>query len=259
MKNGRRRFALVREIPDTFDRCIKPPDNPQPINVHLARVQHRRYCGALSELGLELIILPGDNGCPDCVFVEDTAVVIGERAIITRPGAESRRDEVGAVREALTPYKQIVQILPPATIDGGDVLLTEDWLFVGLTERTNQEGFSQLEALLGESHLRVVSIPMGRSLHLKTACNYLGKGFMVVNYLDFDQDVFADFEIVRSDPSESSKLSFLVVEGSVLLPDDCPKTREEFERRGWRTIAVDASEIRKAQAGLTCMSILFEG
>ena len=252
-----RRFALVREIPRTFDRCIKPLEDPQIIDVDLARSQHREYCNALSRLGFELIVLSADDRYPDCVFVEDTAVVVGNRAIVTRPGAASRRGEVEAVCEALEPYKGIKRIHSPGTLEGGDVLVAGDWLYVGLTERTNQEGFDQLKALLEGTARRVVPVPMGRTLHLKTACNYLGHGLMVVNHLDFSPDVLSDFEILMTDPAEAWKLSFLPVDGSVLLPDDCPRTREEFERRGWRTIGLGLSEIRKAQAGLTCMSILF--
>jgi dimethylargininase len=253
-----KRFALVREIPETFDRCLKPLEKPQTIDLELARHQHRKYCEALSQLGLELIILPGDNRYPDCAFVEDTAVIIGNQAIITRPGVESRRGEVKAVREALGPYMHIHRIVPPGTIEGGDVLLAENFLFVGLTARTNHEGLSQIETLLEKSPVRVVSIPVRKTLHLKTVCNYLGNGTMVVNRFDFDLAVWSGFEIIRSDPSEASKLSFLPVGQSVLLPDDCPKARKEFERRGWRTIPLGLSEIRKAQAGLTCMSILFQ-
>lgn len=206
-----------------------------------------------------MIAVPADRRYPDCAFVEDTAVVIGQRAIITRPGVESRRGEVEAVREALAPYKHIERILPPGNLEGGDVLRVENRLFVGLTGRTNHEGFLQIEALLQKSHLRVVSVPMGRTLHLKTACNYLGKGVMVVNRFDFYPEVFSHLEMIRTDPSEASKLSFLPVDGSLLLPDDCSRAREEFEKRGWRTIPLGLSEIRKAQAGLTCMSILFQG
>ncbi len=258
-REGNHRFALVREIPETFDLCIKPLDNPQTIDVDLARLQHRKYCETLSQLGFELVVLPPDNRYPDCAFVEDTAILIGDSAIITRPRVESRQGEVEAVREVLSPYKHIERILPPGTIEGGDILLAKGSLFVGLNERTNQEGFRQLEALVAKSPLQVISVPMGKTLHLKTACNYLGKGLMVVNYFDFDPEVFSDFEIIRPDSSEASRLSFLPVEGSVLLPDDCPRAQEEFKKRGWRTLPLDISEIRKAQAGLTCMSILFQG
>lgn len=251
------RFAIVREIPDTFDQCIKPLESPRAINVELARIEHQKYREALSHLGFELIVLPADSRYPDCPFVEDTALVIGDRTIITRPGAESRRGEVEAVCEALTPYKRVERIAPPGTLDGGDVLWAEDQLFIGLTERTNREGFRQMEALLKESPLHVVPVPMGKTLHLKTACNYLGKGLMVVNYFDFDSKVFSNFEIIQVDPSERPKLSFLSIDESVLLPEDCPKAGNEFEKRGWKTITLPLSEIRKAQAGLTCMSILF--
>jgi dimethylargininase len=255
---SRQQFAIVRKIPATFDQCIKPLDSPLDIDIDLARLQHQKYCDTLSKLGFELIILPADNRYPDCPFVEDTAVVIGERAMITRPGAPSRRGEVAVVRHALAPYKRIEQIQPPGTLDGGDVLLAENHLFVGLTERTNQEGFSQMEALLKQSHIRMTPVPMGRTLHLKTACNYLGKGLMVVNHFDFSPSLLSDFEVILSDPSEASRLSILPVGEFVLLPEDCPKAQNELERRGLRTIMLGLSEIRKAQAGLTCMSILFQ-
>jgi dimethylargininase len=256
-KDPVRRFALVREIPRTFDRCIKPLENPQMIDADLARFQHREYCNALSRLGLELIVLPADDRYPDCAFVEDTAVVVKERAIVTRPGAASRRGEVEAVRKALEPYRDIQPIRYPGTLEGGDVLVAEDRLYVGLTGRTNLEGYDQLKTLLEVTPRRMIPVPMGRTLHLKTACNYLGNGLMVVNHLDFSPDILSDFQLLMVDPAEARKLSFLPVEGSVLLPDDCPRTQEEFERRGWRTIGLGLSEIRKAQAGLTCMSILF--
>ena len=257
--HGKHRFALVREIPDSFDQCIKPRENPQIIDVPRARLQHRAYCQTLSQLGLDLIRLPSDKRYPDCAFVEDTAVVIGDRAVMTRPGAETRRGEVATVQEVLATYKRIDRIVEPATLDGGDVLQAEDVVFVGLSKRTNRDGFFQMEALLKESQRRVVPVPLGRTLHLKTACNYLGKGLMVVNSFDFDPAVLTEFSIIQPDSSEASKLSFLPVGESVLLPDDCPKTRGMFKRKGWNTILLDLSEIRKAQAGLTCMSILFHG
>ncbi len=257
--NGKPRFALVREIPDSFDRCIKPQEDPQRIDIPLARFQHKAYCQALSQMGLELIRLPSDERHPDCTFVEDTAVVIGDRAIMTRPGAESRRGELTAVREMLALVKHIDQIAEPATLDGGDVLQAEDVVFVGLSKRTDQDGFSQLKTLLKQNDLRVVPVPLGKTLHLKTSCNYLGKGLMVVNDFDFDPAVLKDFDIIQPDPSEAARLSFLPAGESVLLPDDCSQTRETFERRGWKTTVLGLSEIRKAQAGLTCMSILFHG
>ncbi|MBW2121508.1 MAG: N(G),N(G)-dimethylarginine dimethylaminohydrolase, partial [Deltaproteobacteria bacterium] len=221
-------------------------------------LQHREYCSLLSRFGFSLIVLPADRRYPDSAFVEDAAVVAGDTAIITRPGAAARRGEVEAVRNALAPYKRIEQILPPGCLEGGDVLQVEDRTFVGLTERTNRHGFSQMARLLRETGFPATPVPLKRSLHLKTACNYLGRGLLVVNHLDFEIEIFSHLEIIRADPSEAARLSFLALGESVLVPDDCPVTAEEFERRGWKAVPVGLSEIRKAQAGLTCMSILFE-
>ena len=250
------RFALVRGIPDTFDQCIKPFDDPQSIDLDRARFQHGAYCQTLSRLGFELIALPPDTRYPDCAFVEDAAVIVDEKAILALPGAESRRGEVEAVRETLARHREIDQIQPPGTLEGGDVLRAEDCLFVGITERTNLEGLRQLKVLLAH-RVRVIPVPMGKTLHLKTACNYLGKGIMVVNDFDFDPAILSDFEILKSDPRETKKLSFLAAGEAVIVPDDCPRAQEEFEKRGFRTNPLGVSEIRKAQAGLTCMSILF--
>ena len=257
MKKPLHRFALVRGIPDTFDQCIKHLDDPQSIDLDRARFQHGEYCQTLSRLGFELIALPPDGRDPDCAFVEDAAVIVDEKAILTHPGAESRRGQVEAVREVLARHREIDQIGPPGFLEGGDVLQAEDCLFVGITERTNLEGFRQLKGLLAGIPVRVIPVPMRKTLHLKTAFNYLGKGIMVVNEFDFDPAILSGFEILQSDPREAKKLSFLPTDKAVLVPDDCPRTREDFEKRGFGTNLLGLSEIRKAQAGLTCMSVLF--
>jgi len=251
------KYALVREIPDSFDRCIKPEVNPQPIDVGGARAQHLAYREALSSLGYTLIVLSPDNLYPDCPFVEDTAVVLNGRALITRPGALSRRGEVGAVAEALCHFLELTRMEAPATLDGGDVLRIGHKIFVGRTNRTNDEGIATLAAWAGSSY-EVTPVNLEEALHLKSVVNHLGKGIIFISGKGVDTAVFSGFEVVEIKGREAKRLSFLPVGNTVFLPSDCPETRALFESKGFTTIPLDIYEIRKAQAGLTCMSVLFE-
>jgi dimethylargininase len=249
-------YALVRGVPDSFDRCIKPSTN-QPIDINRARVQHRAYREALSHLGYTLLVLPPDDHYPDCPFVEDTAVVIKNRVLITFPGAPSRQGEAAASKKALQHFLKVDSMEPPATLDGGDVLQIGNKIFVGHSSRTNKKGIETLTRWAGADY-NVISVPLGEGLHLKSSVNYLGKGIVIVSGGGFDSAVFSDYDVVSVQGGEAARLSFLPLGETVLLPSDCPETRSVFESRGFNTIPLDISEIRKAQAGFTCMSVLFE-
>jgi len=250
-------YALIRGIPDSFDRCIKPSTNQQPIDINRARAQHRTYQEALANLGDTVIVLPPDVQYPDCPFVEDTVVVVKDRALITYPGAASRQGEVTATGEVLRHFLKINRMKPPATLDGGDVLQIENKIFVGHSTRTNEKGIKALTRWAGADR-DVIPVPLRDGLHLKSVVNYLGKGIVVVSGGGFDISTFSGYDVVSIKDEEAPLLSFLPLGKSVLLPSDCPETREVFESRGFNTIPLDASEIRKAQAGFTCMSVLFE-
>src|SRR5215470_10804141 len=163
--------ALTRPIPSSFSQalCAAPPE--QPIDVALARAQHAAYCAALAACGATVDTLAGDEACPDSCFLEDTAVVVGGRALITRPGAPSRRAETPAVATALARWLEVVPMTAPATLDGGDCMRVGDTLYVGRSARSNALGIAQLSAL----GLRVVPIDLPRGvLHLKCVCSPLG-------------------------------------------------------------------------------------
>ena len=250
-------YALIRGIPDSFDRCIKPSTNQQPIDINRARAQHRAYREALTNLGYTVVALPPDAQYPDCPFVEDTAVVVKDRALITYPGAASRRGEVTATGEVLRHFLKINRMGPPATLDGGDVLQIENKIFVGRSTRTNEKGIEALAKWAGADR-DVIPVPLGDGLHLKSVVNYLGKGIVVVSGGGFYISTFSAYDVVSIKDEEAPLLSFLPLGKSALLSSDCPETRKVFESRGFNTIPLDASEIRKAQAGFTCMSVLFE-
>ena len=251
------KYALVRGIPASFDRCIKPVGDEQPIDVPLAGQQHRRYCEILSELGWTVLWMPPDEELPDCPFVEDTAVAAGGKALITRPGAESRRGEVSATAEVLGHFLDLTRMEAPATLDGGDVLRVGDTIFVGRTERTNDAGIRTLAEWAGDSWT-VVPVELSGALHLKTIVNALNDELVVISGEGVNPAVFSGYRVLKVPREEAARLSFLPLGDRVLLPLDCPETGKLFQKEGFTLIPLDISEIRKAQAGLTCMSVLFE-
>lgn len=249
--------ALVREVPDTFDRAITPALPAEPIDVERARQQHRDYCLVLEGLGLTLVRVAADDHFPDCPFVEDTALLLGDKVIITAPGAEARRGEVVAVEEALREYGEVYRIEAPATLDGGDVLRIADSLYVGLSRRTNVHAVEQLRAIAGADGYRIVTVQVREVLHLKSACTYLGGNVIV--WLDghLDEPGFARFRKITVPRAESHAANCLAVNGTVLVPSGAPQTRARIESLGFNTVEVEMSETRKAGGGLTCSSVIF--
>jgi dimethylargininase len=249
--------ALVRDVPDTFDRAITPASPAELIDVERARQQHRRYCEVLEGLGLTLVRVAADDRFPDCPFVEDTALLLGGKIIITAPGAEARRGEVVAVEEALRGYGEVHRIEAPATLDGGDVLRIADALYVGLSTRTNVHAIEQLRAILGAHGYRIVPVDVRDVLHLKSACTYLGGDVIV--WLDghLDPRGFAHFRKIAVPRAEAHAANCLAVNRTVLVPSGAPQTRARIDSFGLDTVEVEMSETRKAGGGLTCSSVIF--
>src|SRR5689334_4280284 len=162
-------IALTRDISPALAACELTHLPRQPIDIDLARAQHREYEAALAGAGCRVERLPADAALPDCVFIEDAAIAVDELAIITRPGAESRRPETAAVAEALARYRRVVHIEAPATIDGGDVLVIGRRVFVGTSSRTNDAAVSQLRIHLQPCGYSVCAVQVQGCLHLKSA------------------------------------------------------------------------------------------
>ncbi|UCH83664.1 MAG: hypothetical protein JSW50_14615 [Candidatus Latescibacterota bacterium] len=251
------KYAVVRGVAATYDQCIRPPGVDEPIDVGLAVKQHRRYCDVLESLGLELIVLDPDDKYPDCCFVEDTAVVVGDSAVILNPGAPTRVGEQAAVRDALGRVKTTVEITAPATIDGGDVLFTGDRYFVGLTTRTNQEGFESFARIAGENNYKATAVPMGNILHLKSAGTYLGDGRILFARGFFDETIFCNSTLIPVSKKDEYSANSLAVNGSVIIIAGYPRTRTAIEAEGFETIEVEMSEFKKGGGSLTCLSIIF--
>ena len=248
--------ALTREVSPALASCELTQHQREPIDVNRARLQHEAYERALEELGCKVERLPADATMPDSVFIEDTAVVFDEVAVVTRPGAASRRAETDAVAEALARYRPIVQIVEPATLDGGDVLVLGRKVFVGRSRRSNPAAVEQLSAALAPFGYKVKAASVLGGLHLKGAVTSLGGGALLINRRWAVPRDFDGFELVDVDASEQGGANIVEVDGRLLYSDAFPRTRELLELRGFEVIALDASELAKAEGALTCCSLL---
>jgi dimethylargininase len=229
-----------------------------PIDVDLAREQHGRYEACLESLGCTLVRLPESPDEPDSVFVEDAAVVVDEVAVATRSGAASRRGEVEPVAAAHAAHREVVPIEAPGTLEGGDVLRIGKTVWVGLSSRTNREGIAQLRAVLEPHGYRVVSVPVTRCLHLKSAVTQAGEGAVLLHPGWVPAERFASLERIEVDESEPMAANGLLVGGTLLYPRVFPRTAERLAKRGIPILEVDVSELQKAEGAVTCCSIVFE-
>lgn len=252
------RIAITRGVSPAIVRCQLVHLERQPIDVAAAVRQHRRYEEALTSLGCRVQALPADPDLADSVFVEDVAIVLDEVAVITRPGAPTRRPEAGAVAQALVSYRPLVRVEPPGTLDGGDVLRIGRTLYVGLSGRTNQAAIDQLAAVLEPHHYQVRAVPVTGYLHLKSAVTAVGESTVLVDPRAVDARVFADTRSIEVDPGERGAANALRVGERVIYPASFPATRRRLESAGVEVEVVDVSELQKAEGAVTCCSLIFE-
>jgi dimethylargininase len=246
--------ALTRQVGSNFAACELTFLERQPIDVAKAMEQHRRYEACLTELSVHVTSLPADPAFPDGVFVEDPAIVLDELAIITRPGAESRRGETESIASALSKFRELRAIREPGTLEGGDVVRVGKALYVGLSKRTNQEGIAQLADLLQPFDYRVTPVEVRGCLHLKSAACWSGDAILA-NREWVDVDAFRGLKIL--DVAEPSAADVLPVGDMVLVPSNFVLTAELLSHSGMKVRLLDVSELQKAEAGVTCMSLLF--
>lgn len=248
--------ALVREIPASFAHALSatPPDPP--IDVALAQRQHAAYARALIECGVAVTTLPAEETCPDCVFVEDTAVVIGGTALITRPGAPSRRDETAAIATALDAWVDVVPMIEPATLDGGDVMHVGTRIFVGRSARTNEDGIAQLAAAFPAFTVVSVELPP-HVLHLKCVVTPLGGDRILLADASIPPEAFGAVQIVRVAIEETYAANCVAIGDHVIVAEGFPHTHAALRAAGFTLHVVPCSEVRKADGSLTCQSIVF--
>lgn len=247
-------IAVTRDVSASIQNAELTHLERTAIDFARARDEHHRYRAALRELGCTVIELAADDAHPDCVFVEDTAVVLPHVAIMTRPGAESRRGELPPIEAELRRHRDVVAMTAPATLDGGDVLVAGETIYVGLSSRTNAAGVQQLRALSG---MNVVGVPVEGALHLKTAVTRVSAGALLIDRASVDASHFAGWQLIDTDPSEPFAANALLIGERVLYPVAFPRTRARLEDAGIDVVPVEAGEIAKAEGGVTCCSIVF--
>lgn len=250
--------ALLRLIPDSFARALSAAPRSVPIDVELARDQHAAYCAVLSSAGVDITLLPADEQLPDCVFVEDTAVIADGLALITRPGAPSRLGEPLAVAAALAPHLELARLSAPATLDGGDCLRLGRTLYIGRSSRTNAAGIAAAEAALAPRGFRVVAIDLPPDiLHLKCVCSPLGGDRLLLAEGTLPASLFEGASPVWI-PFEDRYAANVVAAGAhILAAAEYPRTLAALAAAGFRVHPVSTSEVRKADGSLTCQSLLF--
>jgi len=252
------KLALTREVSRSITQCELTHVARTPIDLATARAQHHEYEQALETLGVRVVRLPELHDRPDAVFVEDAALVLDEVAVLTRPGAASRRPEVEAMAEALAPYRRTVRIAEPATLDGGDVLRLGRTLYVGLTQRTTAQGIASLRALLAPFGYEVREVQVAGALHLKTAVTQVSDEWILVNPEWVDASHFEGYDVLTVDPGEPFSANAVLVNGGVIHSTAFPRTQAMLRAHGIRVVGVDASELAKAEGGVTCCSLIFD-
>jgi dimethylargininase len=250
--------AITREVSPAITRCELTHLARSPIDLELARSQHRAYEELLRGAGCRVERLDAEPDMPDSMFVEDAAVVTGETAIVTRPGAPSRRLETPTVAEALRRYRALQRIEAPATVDGGDVLVAGRRVFVGRSPRTNDEGIGQLRRMLAPYGYETTAVDVRGCLHLKSAVTAVGEALLLVNPDWLPPAVFSSFELIPVHPEEARAANALKVGDRIICASAYPRTAERLERCGLRVWTVDATEAAKAEGALTCCSLIFE-
>jgi dimethylargininase len=228
------------------------------IDIAAAQRQHRAYADCLRGMGIDVTELPAEPELPDSVFVEDPAIVLDELAVMTRPGAASRLPEGESLAAALAEFRPLHRITEPATLEGGDVMRVDRTLYVGASARSNAEGIAQLADTLRPFGYRVVPVEVRGCLHLKSGCTYLGQGIVLANREWVDTDALAGLRIVDVAQEEPWAANVLTLNGDALMPAGFPDTAAIVESLGWKVQTVDIAELRKAEAGVTCSSLIFE-
>ena len=251
-------IAITREISPRFAECELTHIERTPIDLELARLQHHAYVRMLRELGCDVTELPAEADLPDSVFVEDTAFILPEMAIITRPGADSRKPETDSIIRALTPLTRMVCVQEPATVDGGDVLVLGKRIFIGLSTRSNQEAVDQLNNSLAEYGYTVTGIKLHDCLHLKSAVSRVDDKTLLINKNWADPSHFEGFDLIEVDPSEPQAANCLPVGAAIIFPSAFPKTAARLEGRGYQVITLDISELAKAEGAVTCCSLIIQ-
>ncbi|MCC6124837.1 MAG: dimethylargininase [Pirellulales bacterium] len=250
-------IAITREIGPNINHCELTHFARAPIDLGRARTQHREYRNCLAELGCKIIALPAEPDLPDSVFVEDAALVLDELAVILRPGAASRRPETASIAAALKPFRPLTYLESPGTIDGGDILRLGKKIFVGLTSRSNPQGIEQLQNLTKSYGYEVQGVPVHGCLHLKSAVTQVAADALLLNPAWIDAEALPKLRQLEVDPAEPNAANGLLLGETVIYPAAFPATQCRLQSQGIPLRLIDVSELAKAEAAVTCCSLVF--
>lgn len=251
-------YAIARKPGDNFTQGLTTTGCEHGHADHaLVLQQHDAYVNTLRACGLDVVVLDALAEFPDAYFVEDTAVVTPDVAIITRPGAPSRQGEEEAIATVLAPYRKTTRIQSPGTVDGGDVFMVGTRCFIGRSERTNQDGAAQLGQILETFGNTWVTIPVVAGLHLKSSVNYIGNDTLLLTEDFAGMPEFNEYQKIIVAQTDEYACNTLWINDHLLTPKGFPETRKKLERLGYEIIELDMSEVRKMDGGLSCLSIRF--
>jgi dimethylargininase len=226
------------------------------VDYELALRQHADYCRLLQECGAEVVTLDVNCDQPDGTFIEDTAVVLDEIAVLASMGTAARRLEPSRIEPELRKYREVARIEPPATLEGGDVLRIGRTILIGLSERTNISGVQAFEKIVGRIGYRVLPVPVRQCLHLKTACTALPDGRLLMNPSWLELRPLHDFDTLAVPDAEPWAANTLPINGRVLISSDNPQTTEMLLRLGFDVCTLSLSEFAKVEGCVTCLSLL---
>lgn len=245
--------ALVRKPGPTFTCALSSHPQKNQIDYSLACEQHLAYTGALKQAGANVVTLEPLDEFPDSCFIEDTALIFGRQAVICSMKEETRRGETPSVAEALKNYRTIQHLQPPATVDGGDILITPDIIFAGQSSRTNRKAVTALSLACEKPCLPVA---VKRGLHLKSAVSFLGENLLVIDPASIDAAPFKNFEWIEVEENEAYAANCLRLGEFVLMPTGYPKVADQIRSHGFQTLELEMSEFEKAEGAITCLSLI---
>lgn len=249
--------ALVRAVPDSFIDALRADVGPT-LNADVARQQHDAYVVLLQSGGYAVETIAADEDHPDCVFIEDTAIVLGPIAVVTRSGISSRRGESNPVRDVLSDRFSIETIKPPGTLDGGDVMHVGGSVYVGHSRRTNRNGIDQLAAICAILDLPLITVDVHDGLHLKSVVLLIGDETVLVTPNSVDEEALKGLRILYEAESERHRCSALPIrDGRLMVTANAPATTDMLAEAGYAVVPIDVSELQAADGGLTCLSIIF--
>lgn len=250
-------LALTREVSPGIGRCELSYVPRTEVSLELARAQHLAYERTLAELGCKVVSLPPEPALPDSVFVEDTALVLDEVALILRPGAETRQPETPSIAKALAEHRELALIGAPGTVDGGDILRIGRTIYIGRSRRTNDVGIAQVAAVVEPLGYRVAPVAVKGCLHLKSAAGQVGPDTLLLNRQWVDAGAFEGLQWLDVSLDEPLAANALLIGDTIVYPASYWRTRALLEERGIVVRAVDVSELQKAEGGVTCCSLVF--